>query len=392
MSFRITSPAQLQLSTTILNISCNSFAIDTHVAGGTPSYSYLWSTGAQTEDISGVPAGEYTVTVTDANSCTLSKQIKVDSTATFACSITSVSQPPACLSSNNMIFTNVTGATYQWKLSSSDSSWAIQLGAANDTLIYKAGNPNSSATFSLTITKDGCSQTCSYSIASCSSAPNSGGNNESCNDCFSSTIVKNSDNETCATYTVAISTDGNCKYDLSHFVIAVPECAEISGYSDDANWPLVLGKDPTTGLTGLKVDNVNNFGSQPRSFNLTFKLCWSSECSDQIKNWNPVVAYKAGQCIAYDTLHNSSSSVSFMVYPNPSRDSFCFDITPEHDDEVTIEMYDQQGIKVCEISSRIYTSDKNTIKVNASNLRQNLYTYRLRTSTRTYTGRILKLD
>jgi len=130
-------------------------------------------------------------------------------------------------------------------------------------LIYTAGNQNTSATFTLAITKNGCSQTCSYTASTCTST--GGNNNESCNDCFKSSISKISGNESCVSYEVNITTDGNCKYDLSHFVIAIP-CGELSDYSDSGHWPLVVGKDPTTGLVGLKVDNVSDFGKAIGSF------------------------------------------------------------------------------------------------------------------------------
>jgi PKD repeat protein len=44
-------------------------AINAEVSGGTPPYGFIWSNGSTTQNISGLPAGCYTVTVVDVNGC-----------------------------------------------------------------------------------------------------------------------------------------------------------------------------------------------------------------------------------------------------------------------------------------------------------------------------------
>lgn len=47
----------------------NSGAIDLTVSGGTPPYSYEWSNGFFTEDVTGLNTGDYTILITDDNGC-----------------------------------------------------------------------------------------------------------------------------------------------------------------------------------------------------------------------------------------------------------------------------------------------------------------------------------
>jgi gliding motility-associated-like protein len=73
LSITITQPATaVSISTTVQNILClnGTGSINSTSAGGVSPYTYSWSNQAITQNITNLQAGNYTVTVTDANGCT----------------------------------------------------------------------------------------------------------------------------------------------------------------------------------------------------------------------------------------------------------------------------------------------------------------------------------
>jgi hypothetical protein len=187
-SFFIVSPTAIVSTAVIHNTECggaNAYAIDLTVTGGNAPYTYTWSTGATTKDVSGLSPGTFEVDIKDALGCIVHKEFIVSpSQVNWSCLIQPPAAPAVCGSAGNTLATSVTNATsYQWSVTSTDNKWSITSGEANRNVVYTAGSAGSSATFSLTITKDGCTRTCSFDVTGgCVVRDNTGGGDPSSDD------------------------------------------------------------------------------------------------------------------------------------------------------------------------------------------------------------------
>lgn len=140
------------------NIGCldppNSGAVDINVAGGTLTYSYNWDNSATTEDLSGLGAGNYNVTVTDANGCTATGgPYTITAATSVTASITTLIGTLSCdqQASGELQVTSTggTGFSFAWSNSSNDSI-ASNLAAG---------------TYTVTVTNsEGCSDTAQQTI------------------------------------------------------------------------------------------------------------------------------------------------------------------------------------------------------------------------------------
>ena len=90
----ITQPTEIAIAINLTNPTCgsNNGSLTASASGGSPQYSYKWSNGATTASISGLAAGTYFVTVTDANNCskTTSQAISAPSAPTATITSTNV--------------------------------------------------------------------------------------------------------------------------------------------------------------------------------------------------------------------------------------------------------------------------------------------------------------
>lgn len=96
-------------------------AIDLAISGGYASFSYSWSNGATTQDLSGVPAGTYTVTAIDTGGCVVTDSVTITDPAAMVLSTTMT--PATCYNgTDGAISLTVSGGTspyaYQWSATS----------------------------------------------------------------------------------------------------------------------------------------------------------------------------------------------------------------------------------------------------------------------------------
>lgn len=81
LTITINQPVELKLNLSKFDVKCyngNDGSASVSVSGGIQNYSYLWSNGNTTNSINNLIAGDYIVTVTDANGCSKFSSIKIN--------------------------------------------------------------------------------------------------------------------------------------------------------------------------------------------------------------------------------------------------------------------------------------------------------------------------
>ncbi|MCB0517889.1 MAG: gliding motility-associated C-terminal domain-containing protein [Lewinellaceae bacterium] len=151
-----------QLTETITAAICGEAngGVDISVTGATPPYSYIWSNGASTQDISNVAPGDYIVTVSGVNGCSSTATFNVpNNSSNFT--INGTAQPiSTCVFNNGQINLTVTPpGSYDIVWSNGETTASIDSLAAG--------------TYTVTVTESGsCSASASYTIANQTSTPN----------------------------------------------------------------------------------------------------------------------------------------------------------------------------------------------------------------------------
>ena len=158
----------ISVSTTSVDIPCGGGALGSATANptGTAPFSYAWSNGGNTQTVSNLAAGNYSVTVTDANGCTATSSVTVTEDSGITVNVTSTDV--MCLGDNNGSATAIaaggSGVTYSW---SNGATGATINGLGAGTYTVTATDSNGcTATGSTTITAPTSSVSGSASITS----------------------------------------------------------------------------------------------------------------------------------------------------------------------------------------------------------------------------------
>jgi gliding motility-associated-like protein len=137
--FSISQPIQaLDNQGLITNVSCyagSNGTIDVLTWGGTPPYAFVWSNGNNNEDVSGLPAGAYNLTITDSKGCTKSSNFSI-SQPTAISATTNVSNVICFGFANGIATVSASGGTapYSYVWNNSQSVFGINAATLSNVI------------------------------------------------------------------------------------------------------------------------------------------------------------------------------------------------------------------------------------------------------------------
>lgn len=261
-SAQIIAPAVLTASAVSSNITCfggNNAVAAVNVGGGTAPYTYQWSGTSQTApSVTGLTAGTYTVTVTDANNCTTTASTTVNQPAQLQVSLSPTHV--SCFGNNDgSILATPSGGTipysYQW----------------NDASIGNIPNPTNlnAGSYTVTITDAyGCNTSLSTSIST----------------------------PTALQFNTSVVTPATCNQNNGIIVVNASNGTPSYNY----NW------SPNTGVSG-NTNTATNLGSGNYSVTVTD----ANGCSDTISNiyFAPHPAFQLTSSITQPQCQNNSGII-----------------------------------------------------------------------------------
>uniref|UniRef100_UPI003A90A5E9 HYR-like domain-containing protein n=1 Tax=Flavobacterium alkalisoli TaxID=2602769 RepID=UPI003A90A5E9 len=262
-SATVNEPTVLSASGVATNVSCNGGSngtIDLTVTGGTAPYGFVWSNTAITEDMTGLSAGTYDVTVTDAKGCTTTASVTVNEPTVLSASISSQTNVLCNGAATGSATVTANGGTasyeYLWSNGATTATVAgLEAGTYNVT-VTDANGCSAIATVtideptSLNLTILTSNVTCNGGSNGSATATVSGGvapYSYSWSD--SGVVGANPTTLAAGTYTLTVTDDNGCTIDQT-ITIDEPDALTASFSSDNVSCPGSSDGTATVTVTG----------------------------------------------------------------------------------------------------------------------------------------------
>ena len=150
----VTDPNPLEITANMDDNTCDGEAqgaASANTVGGTPPYTYEWSNGETSNNITGLIAGDYFVTVTDANECSASTLVTIDAIPNPTCEVSMVNN--VILGGDGELTVDASGGTAPYTYEWSDGQTTQNATGLNG------------GTYAVTVTDaNGCTTVCDFTL------------------------------------------------------------------------------------------------------------------------------------------------------------------------------------------------------------------------------------
>lgn len=352
----VESPPEFTITLdSIIHVDCNGAStggLVVTVNGGVPSYSYSWSNGDSTANLSGAPAGSYNLTVTDDNGCESIRTNMVITEPQVALSavVDSIVNATCATGSNDgAIYLTAFGGTPPYTY-----AWTGNLPPVDDPIGINAG------TYDLTITDfNGCTFTLNSIVVNFDVAPINVDLGVDTTVCDS--LVLDAGAFPGATYlwstgarsrTIKVSATG------SYWVEVTDACGPVIDAIQ-----VTVNRTPQAAFGYWGLNNTISFQNQTLN-DAGSTYLWDFGDGNSSSLSDPTHLYTSGgQFTANLTVSNSCGTTSyqdtvyvvllsledlfadenFNVYPNPTDQFINIELTGEFEEDLNIELYDPLG-------------------------------------------------
>jgi len=418
-------PNGLTASIAGTNVSCSGGSdgtIDLTVIGGASPYDFLWSNGAATEDITGLTAGIYDVTVTDANGCTVTASITITEPSLLIAD--AGSDITICSGESTFIGGSPTasGGTAPFVY-----FWSPATGLSSTTAANPVASPASTTIYTVTVTDaNGCVETDDIILTvnpapdvdagsdetvlfnSCPQSPPSLPDSLKCIDLIATIIggtspygfawspVAGLDDpniaspEACpvvtTTYTVTVTDVNGCVATDAVTVTAIDFC--------DPNIPCIgnnCNKTPVCHVATCTEINVNKNANCNSANSLCAHLAHGDiigPCNCKMgSNIDEGEKAEAENEIA-KTMEDIKNKTIVEVYPNPFSYSTTIMFNLPETGKVTLEIYNLIGSKIVTLFEG-FAGEYNTVEFQGKELPAGVYFYKLTTGERIFYNKLI---